>query len=905
MKNISNEDSTDTVLTSKEKLIVGVVLTFICFVTIAFNVLVIVAITSSRKLRKVNAYYLISLAVADLCVGCFVMPPYIAYLYSGKWLLGQTAWIVWKTFDFVYCSASVMNICALSIDRYNAVAHPIKSLRTRTRRRCLLTISVMWIVCCVALSAMMSLWKHFMGLDEAAPVYVSNQKTGIFTIVVDVFTFYIPLLIMLITYGRISKVLIKLQSRRSNKTVRRFSLCRLPQRSNSCPASQLFPRSLRAKGFIESLGLKIKTSNSFDLTKTNMYRQSRRRSSLETIGRSSSMPRSNTSSTTCSSAPSMDTKPSRKWSTNVRLQSFKCILPSSMSSESGLDNLLVNMKPSDEISLSEIPKFYKSEPDLSMSHSIDSSTDELSGKQTRTVFVDVHVGDSQPQEQITSTIMSVNALTPFEISSPAMITEDLQNGEKIQKRRKISRQDVVTYEVASNEAVVSHRSNHKASASEIGFDLNEFKSDAAKSKCQDHWSLGYRGDTRKRQNRTDVILREVIRELSNDGSERSSNDAAVANDHLTVDYNFSSLEDRENLATRDFYEESQSYHDDFKKTIETCLPTRRRLSMETSAFGIDKSGFLMSDFPTRERYEKKSSRCILKRGSISPCMSHRQSLVTSSELQCRRGSIGVSPLIKQATSPNISSRRRWSLAVSPSCRRQIRQVSQCPGYYSPGGTPPTSPEVKRRNTIVLGESEVNTTLHPQRGDLRKASIIRDMLLKDTNRDLIEFATRLETAKHVPEPTMRRSYNTISDFNDLKRKEHIPRECNLRKGSSDSNLAAIGSKNSARADFMDYIKRRRQRKKKLESSHDMKATRVLTMIVGCFLICWLPYKIVYILLVFLPSILPYGLIISLHWILYTNSMFNPIIYVFANQEYRKAVIELVCFKRGNSICNSSA
>ena len=64
-------------------------------------------------------YFLVSLAAADLAVATLVMPLHVVkFLAGGKWLLGMTVCQMFTTFDILCCTASILNLCAIALDRY-------------------------------------------------------------------------------------------------------------------------------------------------------------------------------------------------------------------------------------------------------------------------------------------------------------------------------------------------------------------------------------------------------------------------------------------------------------------------------------------------------------------------------------------------------------------------------------------------------------------------------------------------------------------------------------------------------------------------------------------------------------------------------------------------------------------
>nr|XP_029508074.1 D(3) dopamine receptor-like [Oncorhynchus nerka] len=82
------------------------------------NVLVCLAVVRERSLQTTTNYLVVSLAVADLLVASLVMP-WAVYLevVGGAWLFSRMYCNVFVTLDVMMCTASILNLCAISIDR--------------------------------------------------------------------------------------------------------------------------------------------------------------------------------------------------------------------------------------------------------------------------------------------------------------------------------------------------------------------------------------------------------------------------------------------------------------------------------------------------------------------------------------------------------------------------------------------------------------------------------------------------------------------------------------------------------------------------------------------------------------------------------------------------------------------
>ncbi|GIX94309.1 octopamine receptor 1 [Caerostris extrusa] len=90
-------------------------------ITILGNTLIIAAVATTRRLRTVTNYFVVSLAVSDLLVGLLVMPfAVVKEVTDGLWLFGQVACELWVSLDVMLCTASILNLCCISLDRYTS-----------------------------------------------------------------------------------------------------------------------------------------------------------------------------------------------------------------------------------------------------------------------------------------------------------------------------------------------------------------------------------------------------------------------------------------------------------------------------------------------------------------------------------------------------------------------------------------------------------------------------------------------------------------------------------------------------------------------------------------------------------------------------------------------------------------
>ncbi len=94
--------------------------------TLIGNALVCLAVLLVRKLKQPPNILLVSLAIADFSVGLLVMPVAAAPLLQHRWPFGRVVCILWTSADLTLCTASILSLCAISVDRYLAISRPLR-----------------------------------------------------------------------------------------------------------------------------------------------------------------------------------------------------------------------------------------------------------------------------------------------------------------------------------------------------------------------------------------------------------------------------------------------------------------------------------------------------------------------------------------------------------------------------------------------------------------------------------------------------------------------------------------------------------------------------------------------------------------------------------------------------------
>ncbi|XP_058837849.1 5-hydroxytryptamine receptor 1A [Topomyia yanbarensis] len=195
---------------SWEKMLLLVMFCTLIVITVIGNTLVILSVATTRRLRTVTNCFVMSLAVADWLVGIFVMPPAVILFVVDKWQLGWILCDIWISLDVLLCTASILSLCAISVDRYLAVTQPLTySKRRRSKRLALLMIFVVWLVALAITCPPILGWYD---QDRKRNECQYNQNKG-YVVFSAMGSFFIPMSVMLYVYSKICWVLTSRQHR--------------------------------------------------------------------------------------------------------------------------------------------------------------------------------------------------------------------------------------------------------------------------------------------------------------------------------------------------------------------------------------------------------------------------------------------------------------------------------------------------------------------------------------------------------------------------------------------------------------------------------------------------------------------------------------------------------------------
>uniref|UniRef100_A0A8C2PRT4 Dopamine receptor D2 like n=1 Tax=Cyprinus carpio TaxID=7962 RepID=A0A8C2PRT4_CYPCA len=182
----------------------AVLLVLLIFCVVFGNVLVCVAVSREKALQTTTNYLIVSLAVSDLLLATLVMPWAVYLEVVGEWRFSRIHCDILLTLDVMMCTASILNLCAISIDRYTAVAMPLLyNTRYSSRRRVALMIAVVWFLS-FAISCPLLFGLNNTASQEGRDCSFADPA---FVVYSSVASFYVPFIVTLLVYVQICVVL--------------------------------------------------------------------------------------------------------------------------------------------------------------------------------------------------------------------------------------------------------------------------------------------------------------------------------------------------------------------------------------------------------------------------------------------------------------------------------------------------------------------------------------------------------------------------------------------------------------------------------------------------------------------------------------------------------------------------
>ncbi|XP_064484930.1 G-protein coupled receptor moody-like [Ornithodoros turicata] len=187
-----------------QSIAVGLFVVAVAVVGIAGNLLTLVALATSQRVRSASAAFIASLSVADLLFCALNLPFSASRFLHGSWAHGERlCWVV-AAGRYFNVGISLLSITAITVNRYVLIVHPGAYERLYGRRSIIATVAFTWVLPAVVLiPTALGAWGRF-GLEpqrlncSIVPVEGKSAKAFLF-----VCAFVVPCLAIIVCYARI------------------------------------------------------------------------------------------------------------------------------------------------------------------------------------------------------------------------------------------------------------------------------------------------------------------------------------------------------------------------------------------------------------------------------------------------------------------------------------------------------------------------------------------------------------------------------------------------------------------------------------------------------------------------------------------------------------------------------
>ena len=194
----------------------------IIIVALVCNIFVVYAFIGYKKLRtRVTNYFVISLAVSDILTAGLVITFKLDSDISNKWKHGEFMCNLFTTLYLLAVPSSVINLCAVTVDRHLVLRMPLRYNSLMPPRRAVLIIACLWIYAIIWACLPVMGWK-----EELPAVYNGHcyfLSTRQYNITVNIFNFVLPIIFMVVFWLRIYAIVQK-HRKRDLKIERSLSL---------------------------------------------------------------------------------------------------------------------------------------------------------------------------------------------------------------------------------------------------------------------------------------------------------------------------------------------------------------------------------------------------------------------------------------------------------------------------------------------------------------------------------------------------------------------------------------------------------------------------------------------------------------------------------------------------------
>ncbi|XP_060066614.1 RYamide receptor-like [Ylistrum balloti] len=184
----------------------------IIILSVGGNLTVCFIVFRARRMRTVMNFFIVSLAMSDLLMAILCIPfTFVANLVLNYWPFGDLLCPIVTFLQSVTVFLSSFTLVAISMDRYIAIIYPLR--QKMSKKQAFIVIALIWCVAfLIPIPTALFSWTHKYVNVSTAPkfcqeMFANPEDKRLYGTMIMLLQYFIPLLILMFTYGRISTVM--------------------------------------------------------------------------------------------------------------------------------------------------------------------------------------------------------------------------------------------------------------------------------------------------------------------------------------------------------------------------------------------------------------------------------------------------------------------------------------------------------------------------------------------------------------------------------------------------------------------------------------------------------------------------------------------------------------------------
>nr|XP_006813074.1 PREDICTED: neuropeptide Y receptor-like [Saccoglossus kowalevskii] len=167
------------------------------------NLVVCYIVLGNRRMRTVTNYFIVNLAISDFLMAVICVNLTFYYSINFHWPFGYVMCALVQYIQMVSVSISIFTLVAISLDRYVAIIHPLRP--RMTKKQAFIVIIIIWVLAGgISLPAAINseIDTSYNSTDIICKeTWQTEKQRSIYTITLMILQYFLPLVILSITYS--------------------------------------------------------------------------------------------------------------------------------------------------------------------------------------------------------------------------------------------------------------------------------------------------------------------------------------------------------------------------------------------------------------------------------------------------------------------------------------------------------------------------------------------------------------------------------------------------------------------------------------------------------------------------------------------------------------------------------